>query len=214
MYPWVTDTWNTVKGACLHRCSYCYMKNWGPQKVMRFDEKELKTDLGSGNFIFVGSSNDLFSERLPVEWVEKTLRHCSQHPGNKYLFQTKNPSRVEAFYDKLPQESVICTTIETNRFYYEHMGQSPSPECRADSMCRIASHGLKTYVTIEPIMDFDMDQLVFLIETCLPEQVNIGADSGGNNLPEPTFEKISELIGILSGFTKVVIKKNLKRLMQ
>jgi hypothetical protein len=59
MYDFVTHTWNTVKGECYHDCSYCYMKRWGKLKPARFDQKELKTDLGSNNFIFVGSSCDM-----------------------------------------------------------------------------------------------------------------------------------------------------------
>jgi DNA repair photolyase len=51
MYSFVTHTWNTVKGECHHDCSYCYMKRWGKQKPVRFDKKELKTDLGKDNFI-------------------------------------------------------------------------------------------------------------------------------------------------------------------
>ena len=51
---------------------------------------------------------------------------------------------------------------------------------------------------------------------CNPVQVNIGADSSPkhNNLPEPSKEKILELIAELGNFTKVVQKKNLKRLLK
>ena len=48
MYDFVTHTWNTVKGLCPHGCSYCYMKRWGTQNPVRFDAKELRTDLGKG----------------------------------------------------------------------------------------------------------------------------------------------------------------------
>jgi DNA repair photolyase len=27
MYPFVTHTWNPIRGKCPHDCSYCYMKN-------------------------------------------------------------------------------------------------------------------------------------------------------------------------------------------
>ena len=50
MYEFITHTWNTIKGECPHGCSYCYMKRWGKQQPVHFDEKELKTDLGIGNF--------------------------------------------------------------------------------------------------------------------------------------------------------------------
>ena len=52
MYQFCNATWNVVKGKCEHDCCYCYMKRF-PQKDLWFDEKELKTNLGEGNFIFV-----------------------------------------------------------------------------------------------------------------------------------------------------------------
>jgi hypothetical protein len=67
-------------------------------------------------------------------------------------------------------------------------------------------------VTVEPIMKFDIDNLLFLIKSIGPVQVNIGADSGNNYLPEPSPEKIADLIKGLRTFTKVDLKKNLKRL--
>ena len=43
MYNFITHTWNTIKGECPHGCSYCYMKRWGKQPPLHFDEKELDT---------------------------------------------------------------------------------------------------------------------------------------------------------------------------
>ena len=213
MYEWVSHTWNTVKGKCPHDCSYCYVKRWGKQNSVRFDEKELKTDLGSGNFIFVGSSCDMWADDIPLEWIGDTMDHCSLFT-NRYLFQSKNPGRIEGNLRLLPDESVVCTTIESNRFIESIMKNSPPLKDRAFAMNEIAHHNIKTYVTIEPIMDFDLKELSYLIETCLPEQVNIGADSGGHGLPEPSKEKILELIAELSQFTVVKQKKNLKRLLK
>ena len=55
-----------------------------------------------------------------------------------------------------------------------------------------------------------------MTKSCKPVQANIGADSSPkrNNLPEPPKEKILELIAELETFTKVVKKKNLKRLLK
>jgi DNA repair photolyase len=206
MYDFVTHTWNTIKGKCFHDCSYCYMKRF-PQKDIRFDSKELKTDLGAGNFIFVGSSNDMFAENVPLSWITKTTENCWKY-NNKYLFQTKNPERIFRIDRYLPLGTVICTTIETNRYYPDIMRQSPSPQHRADFMSLLS---YKKYVTIEPIMDFDIKEMVKLIKWCEPEQVNIGADSGGNGLPEPEPEKIIELISELKKFTVIHKKRNLKR---
>lgn len=208
MYGFVSHTWNTVKGTCNHDCSYCYVKRWGNLNPVRFDEKELRTKLGNGNFIFVGSSNDMFASDVSKEWIQRTIDHCNLF-DNQYLFQTKNPSRLLEF--ELPLNSVVCTTIESNRFYPEIMNNSPRPSARAEAMSRI---DLPKYVTIEPILEFDMDELVELIKSCNPIQVNIGADSGNHKLPEPNREKVLLLIDKLNKFTIVKQKKNLKRIVK
>jgi len=211
MYQFVNATWNTVKGACYHDCSYCYMKRWGYLNPARFDDKELKTDLGEGNIIFVGSSCDMFADDIPKEWIDKTLAHISMYLlGNRYLFQTKNPSRIVNEMFAYPINSIITTTIETNRIYPE-MGKAPYPGIRANAMNKITG---KKMVTIEPIMDFDLIPMVELIKRCEPTHVNIGADSGSNNLPEPSWEKILKLKEELIKFTTVAKKKNLKRLIK
>lgn len=213
MYDWVTHTWNTVKGECPHGCSYCYMHRWGKQKPVRFDEKELKTDLGKGNFIFVGSSCDMFADDIPEEWIIETLNHCFNF-DNTYLFQTKNPNRIRNYLKHLPIKSKVCTTIETNRIYSDIMQNCPSPFNRAAYMHIFPLCGFETFVTIEPIMDFDLRDMVDLITVCNPEQVNIGADTGNNHLPEPPKVKILELISELEKFTIVKQKPNLKRLLK
>ncbi|WP_319479110.1 hypothetical protein [uncultured Draconibacterium sp.] len=207
MYEFVTHTWNTVKGECFHGCSYCYMQRWGQLKAIRFDEKELKTDLGNGNFIFVGSSNDMWAQNIPEEWIKKTLDHCSKY-DNSYMFQTKNPQNIRR---ELIPNSSVCVTLETNRHYPEIMRNCPTPEQRIEQM-KLIKHPL--YVTIEPMMDFDLPVLVEMLKSCEPLQVNIGADSGRNGLPEPPKEKVLQLIDELQKFTTIHNKVNLKRILK
>ena len=211
MYDFVTHTWNAIKGKCFHDCSYCYMKRFGNLKPVRFDEKELKTALGQGNFIFVGSSCDMFATDIPEEWILKTLKHCEKY-DSKYLFQTKNPERFMDFIGAcvVSDKSVLCTTIESNRWYPEIMGKSPDPKERARWMSEIDC--IDKYVTIEPILDFNVEEMVELIKKCNPVQVNIGADSGGNRLTEPSWGKVQLLITELNKFTVISRKKNLDRL--
>lgn len=204
MYEFVTHTWNTIKGKCPHDCSYCYMKRWGEQKPVRFDKLEFKTDLGEGNFIFVGSSCDMFADDIPNWWIEYTLNHCKQHPKNKYLLQTKNPGRYKRF--EFPDNFILGTTIETNRFFPGIMGDTPLPIDRTLEMQKLVN---KKFVTIEPILEFDIWRMQYIINTIDPQWVNIGADSGHNNLPEPSKEKIEELISKID--SKITIKKNMKR---
>jgi len=204
MYEFVTHTWNTVKGKCPHECVYCYMKRWGEQKPVRFDESELKTDLGEGNFIFVGSSCDLFADAIPKKWIHETLFHCRSFTKNKYLLQTKNPRRYHEFY--LPKNFILGTTIETDR-YIKQMGDTLIPYLRVYYLKQLMH---KKFITIEPIMDFDLNIFADMINSVDPDWVNIGADSGNNNLPEPSKEKIEALIKLLNG--KITIKKNMKRI--
>jgi DNA repair photolyase len=219
MYEFVTHTWNTVKGECPHRCGYCYMRAMArrfnkPLCQTYFDVSELKTNLGQGNFIFIGSSNDLFAKDIPEEWIRKTLKHCENF-NSKYLFQTKNPTRILDYIDTcvISDKSIICTTIETNRYYRNIMRGCPIVNDRIGAMS-IISEVVKTFVTIEPVMDFDLPEFTELIKKANPVQVNIGADTGHNELPEPPKEKLLELIAELEKFTKVIQKSNLKRLIK
>jgi DNA repair photolyase len=214
MYTWVTHTWNTVKGECPHGCTYCYMKRWGKQKPVRFDESELKTDLGTGKFIFVGSSCDMFAKGIPDLWINKTLKHMEQF-DNKYLIQSKNPDRILDYIHctVISDKTVVCTTTESDSYYPEIMKDSPHPMSRSIAMQDI-SEVVDTYVTIEPIMDFHLEHMVKMIRRCHPKQVNIGADSGNNHLPEPSKEKLMQLIEALKEFTIIDRKTNLSRLLK
>jgi hypothetical protein len=188
------------------------MKRWGKQRDTWFDEKELKTDLGTGNFIFVGSSCDMWAKDIPNLWIFETLKHCWNYGKNEYLYQSKNPERFKEFYGMF-RDCTFGTTIETNR-KYKQMGNSPLPEIRMKHINEISKDGFDTMVTIEPIFDFDFRELSHLIKSCSPEWVNIGADSGAHKLPEPPAEKVIELITELKKFTEVKIKKNLNRILR
>ena len=160
MYGFVTHTWNTIKGKCVHDCDYCYMKRWRLNDV-RFDEKELKTNLGEDNTIFVGSSNDIFSDAIEPEWIYKTINHCFKYPKNTYLFQTKSAMWLEYF--NYPENTILGTTIESDRNW---LGTKiPSVKSRAIGLRVAKKKCSKTMLTIEPIMDFNLRKFIVLIET-------------------------------------------------
>lgn len=212
MYDFVTHTWNAIKGHCVHECRYCFMKRWGSLKHLHFDDSELKTDLGSGRFIFVGSSTDDFAEGIPSEWITKMLDHCDRF-DDRYLFQSKNPARFLEFFEHsvFRKKAVVCTTIESNRFYPEIMMNSPRIESRVQAMAELAAKGIPTYVTCEPLLEFDLPELVSMLKACHPLQVNVGRNSRREILlPEPTSNDVQVLISELSTFTKVEVKENAK----
>ena len=194
MYAFVSHTYNPMKGECEHSCAYCFMRCKLLLPPLRLELKELKVNLGEGNFIFVGSSTDEWAANVPAEWIEQVLDYCDGF-DNRYLFQSKNPARFLEYLDHpVMRKSVLCTTIETNRFYPDIMRNAPLPRERAIAMREIASHGIPTYVTCEPLMQFDLAELVELVGICSPQQVNIGRNSRYDIiLPEPTANEVKML---------------------
>ena len=116
-------------------------------------------------------------------------------------------------YLKLVTDAVACTTIESDSFYPDIMKDSPDPMDRSLAMQEISkSH--RTYVTIEPVMKFNLEHMVRMIRRCNPSQVDIGADSGNNNLPEPNKQELLMLIDELKKFTIINQKRNLDRILK
>lgn len=213
MYSFINSTWNPIKGKCEdHDCSYCYMKRFGHLKAPRLVEKEFKEferdikEYDKPQYIFVGSSIDMFAKSIPSEWIWRVLKFLKQH-NNTYLFQSKNPARFYNF--TYPYHTVLGTTIESNRDYPE-ISNAPKIADRVRAMANIRSLRYETMVTLEPILAFDTDELVTMLNTIKPKFINIGADSGGHNLPEPSKEKLIELMDRIN-YRK---KKNLQRLLK
>lgn len=218
MYKWVSGTKNPLAGECLHGCTYCStnaLKRYPviAQKysgLIRIDCKVVSGNLGKDKTWFIVGQNDLFAKGVPDSYILEVLSWCKRY-DNTYLFQTKNPEGYFQYLKEFPAKTILCTTIESNRQYKE-MGNSPHPFNRAFAMNTIAY--FKKYVTIEPIMDFDLDEMIELIRMCEPDQVNIGADSKNNHLSEPSKDKVIMLIEELQRFTTIARKSNIERLLK
>ena len=212
MYAFVSHTWNPIRGKCNHNCNYCYMKvlksAWKYEAYLK--EQELSTNLGSDNFIFVGSSTDMWGEWVKSEWIKKVLDYCRKF-DNKYLFQSKNPKRFYEFTNDFPKKTVLGTTIETNR-NVSKITDAPSIKERFQWMKKLSGQ-FETMVSIEPILKFD-NGFGDAIKLLSPTFVSVGADSKGHDLPEPEAEEIEKLINQLQQFTIVKIKDNLQRLVK
>ena len=221
MYEFITHTWNPIRGKCFHGCTYCYMQGKWSHPCQYLEIKELSGTFESGQFIFIGSSTDFCSEKVKSEWIKQVFDFCyKNNPVDifggkaKFLLQTKNPERLLEFFNHPllnPEndEIIICTTLETNRHLLKYMQNAPAPRQRAEAMAKIANQGIKTYVTIEPIMDFDLEEFVELIRMCRPEQVNIGKNTSKvATVPNPTIQNTVTLVKELLKFTKVEIKSN------
>jgi len=204
MYPWVDYTFNPIRGRCPHQCAYCYMKHLKVGEL-RLEPRCLdpKWDMPLDKTIFVGSSTDMWAREVPDEWILRVLAYCAEHL-NQYVFQSKNPKRFIDFCEDLPDKDMLLgTTIETNRYYSGT--QAPQPSARV--------YDFLDFVSIEPIMRFDLQEFTNLILSIKPRFVSIGADSQNNHLDEPTSKQVRELIWAFTGLIEVREKTNLKRLM-
>jgi DNA repair photolyase len=215
MYNWLDATWNPLNGRCPHACTYCYVKRTTAGRMgfydgpLRLNENQMRNPLGKGKRVFVCNLNDLFAARAPWQMTANILNRCFEFP-NQYIFQTKDPRRFWAFEKLLNLLAcTIGTTIETNR---PSVSTVPQPRDRAYWI--IEAKAIKpTFITIEPIMEFDLDEFLMMLVGCRPSFINIGADSKGHHLPEPSREKVLALIAGLRGAgIEVREKDNLRRI--
>ena len=222
MYDFVTHTANPIKGRCSHDCKYCYMKpiheRFCLDTTLRLDNKELAENYGTGKFIFIGSTTDMFANDVPSEWISSIYDKCLQSMPNKYLFQSKNPTRFleeDLINHPLMQnigDIYFATTIETNRDY-PLVSSAPCMSERVDAMEQLRQKGFQVMVTMEPIMDFDIDQVVAMMSRIQPSQINIGCNTSRTALPEPDKDKLEQLILALRTISTVKLKSNIDRIL-
>lgn len=223
MYPWCDCTHTHHRGRCPHECQYCFVQH---MRCARFyqgplvlKESELKVNYykyGRGKVIFVEHMTDLFAEGVPDKNISRVLAHCGEYPENTYVFQTKNPGRMLEWGGFVfPPRCFVGTTVETDRAsLINEYSKAPHPYVRAHGLKMVKRAGIaaKTFLTVEPILDFDKR----LLETILyaePDWVNIGADSKRCGLIEPSWEKVAGLIdGLNAAGIRIEEKTNLDRL--
>lgn len=199
-----TKTWNPFVG-CQHMCYYCYAKKIAKRQKHRclkcynfephFHPERLQQKFSKNNTYFVCSMGDIaFASN---ETKKQILNTIALHPNTTFYLQSKNP-RVAFDSFHFPNNLIIGTTIETNRC--SSKTKAPDPEERYKHLQAIEH---RKYVTIEPIMDFDIDIMAEWIKRINPEFVYIGYDNHQNKLDEPPLEKTKKLIEILEIFTQV-----------
>jgi DNA repair photolyase len=211
MYEWVTHTWSPGIG-CSHQCSYCYVRKYREQPSVFKLDLPFPT-LGEGKMIFVGHLCDMWAKDVSRDDIAQVLAHCVHYP-NSYMFQSKNPERFETIGLLFPSDTLLGATVETNRQdIIDKLSKAPPIMERLNSIRRL-NEWRRCFLTIEPILDFDLDIFTKLIVSVNPAWVNIGADSKSHNLPEPPSQKVKELVFKLtdSGI-EVRNKENLLRIL-
>jgi DNA repair photolyase len=191
---------------------------WGrtfePQLREHYFKDKMPDD---GSWIFVGSMGDILCWGVPDEWLVMLIdfiRNCKA--DNKFLIQSKNPQRLFNFIYELREISdkiVMGTTVETNRD--TPWSKAPRTEERYYTLKTLHKWGFDTFLSLEPLADFDVDVLYSWIKDINPVAVEIGLENYTNYTIKPSEEKINELLFYLNEANiTVVLKDNLSHLQQ
>jgi len=145
---------------------------------------------------------DLFGDWVPKDWILDVLATIEKNPTSSFLLLTKNPKRYKEFLDIYPDNIVLGATIETNRNYA--VSNAPQTVERYKNMAELPFKS--KLISIEPIMDFDLDIFTQWLKEIGPTIVYVGYDNYNNGLPEPSLDKTKQLIEKLEAFTRVRVK--------
>lgn len=214
-------TWNPFKG-CGFDCTYCapsFKQQSKRQKHLCPDcyaytphshPNRLKT-IPATEIVFVCGNSDIsFCEpAFTRQIIERIAEHRPKSPKTFYL-QSKRPEYFAQFVSEFPKSVVLLTTLETNRDR-PAVSKAPVPSERYRQF-KALNYGRKV-VTIEPVMDFDVDVLFGWIRNLDVEYIHLGLNSKPKpKLPEPSPEKLKEFVGLLRKAGIEIRRKELRGL--
>jgi hypothetical protein len=216
MYPGV-KTWNPFLG-CEFDCSYC---DPSFKKVLRwiankngcedchsykphYHPERLKPEkIPSEETVFVFGQGDIaFCDPSYVRKTFDVIRQKHSRVRKGYYFQSKAPVCLKQYLGEYPVGSILVTTLETNRDEgYEAVSKAPKPSVRFKQFLELDYP--KKVITIEPVMDFDLDEFLEMVLK-LKDQGSLKYVWFGFNsnpqvvkLPEPSEAKAQEFVDLL-----------------
>jgi len=220
MFNIVTATWNPISG-CLYNCSYCWARKFALTRLSRvkryskgflpsLNETEFKVKFSKGDIIFVSDMGDMFADSIPAEWIQQVLDHIRKFPEAYFLFMTKNPQRYLDLLQYIPDNAILGATIETTNdeiMKTDKVSTAPLPSQRYESMKNLKWDN--KIISIEPVIDFDLNVFIKWVEDIKPFLVYVGYDNYRHRLREPPIEKTTALMDAIST-NSIVIKKTLR----
>ena len=199
MYWLSKKQWNPFVG-CKHICIYCTSSF--QRQLKRYSKKTCKACYNFTphthkqklnqmlphtpylKFIFTCANGDIRYCRK--QYFLKIIDIIRQNPDKNFLIQTKDPKKAFFFRDgkqvKFPNNVILGITLETNRdkLYTNNflVSKAPKPFKRYQDFLKV-KHPIKM-VTIEPVIDFDIDIMIQWIDQINPSMVWLGYDSGNH----------------------------------
>lgn len=199
-------TWNPFKG-CRFDCTYCapsFQRQAKRQKNLCMDcyhyaphcHDDRLQKIPSAKVVFVCGNADVAF--CPASFFLKIIRRIVEQnghaPDKTYYLQSKRPEFFEPFLAELPPNVVLLKTLETNcDSGYAKASKAPPPSVRYRQFKSLAYP--RKVVTIEPVLDFDLEPFVEWIISIQPEYVWLGFNSKPESvaLPEPSEQKVEDL---------------------
>lgn len=216
-----TKSWNPFVG-CNFDCEYC-KPSFGKllawigrmngcvdcQTYSPHEHPERLNRLYPDKTIFCCEDGDISFAK--PEYMAKVLEVMRNDTKNRnWIMQSKNPACFKQYLSQLPENTYLTTTYETNRDTTKTISKAPLTKKRHEDFK--ALNWEKKFVTVEPIMDFDMAEFTDMILSVNPKCVFIGYNSKPDKvkLPEPSKEKTLALISLLESKGVKVLTKNMR----
>ena len=164
------------------RCMKCY--NYTPHVHPKRLNNYIPRTKGD-EFIFTCASGDV--SFCPTGFLKKIVKRIESQPNKTFLIQSKNPKTFDRVV--FPDNVILGITLETNRDKgYSKVSKAPVPTKRFKDFLKV-DHPRKM-ITVEPVMDFDLDVMLDWMKQIKPFIVWLGYDSKSNcHFPEPELEK-------------------------
>jgi len=207
-----TEVWPVFKG-CRFNCTYCIpsfqrqSKRWGANncdKCYNYEphiHEERLNKIPSSEIVFVAGSSDLFfcSTKDLKRIIEKIKAH-NPIKEKTFYFQSKVPSTFERIKEDLPKNSVILTTVETNKHLfsdgtsYGDYSKAQTPAERLKDFIRLDYE--RKVITVEPIMEFNRSFAFQLSKVPNLEYIWVGYNTRPDevSLPEPSKKELSRFL--------------------
>jgi hypothetical protein len=204
-------TWNPFKG-CKFDCSYCkvsFQLQAKRQKQNCIDcynykphiHEDRLNQIPNAEIVFVCGNGDISfcPPDFTLKIIDSIKKRNQKHPHQVYYFQSKRPEYFNQFLSQFPENVILVTTMETNRDEgYASISRSPAPTERYRQFKNLVYP--RKVLTIEPMIDFDLETFTEWIIALALEYVWMGYNSRPYNVsyPEPSKEKIIQLMNDLN----------------
>ncbi len=191
------------------KCPDCaeFKPHFHPEALLKSPPKTKDNE-----FITLGLSSDISFMENAHFW--RVLEYCRTWGDRTFLIQSKNPEYFLRFQNdcmktvakNIPRNVILGTTIESNLGAWEYkemqihyntdISKAPLPIDRYKAMLKL---DCRKAITIEPILNLDIETMVNWLNEIGPEFVYIGYANDNHDgkrlkLPEPTRGKTQVLI--------------------